>query len=193
MTLFASSNRWLWLRRLFAAQSARSPSIITFTLLPMAEAFRLLFLPALLVTILSVIFLEGRRPVAGDGPPLSSASAGVLVVLRPGWELPVGHLAAAIGGLTAPLSIVVLRKMGPAEKRLSLYGAALLGTLIVSGILMLSQVVVPTPRQWLFLASYGLLGAAGNVLLMTAARLAPANLAARRNIARCCGRSPSAT
>jgi drug/metabolite transporter (DMT)-like permease len=61
---------------------------------------------------------------------------------------------------------------------LSLYGAALLGTLIVSGILMLSQVVVPTPRQWLFLASYGLLGASGNVLLMTAARLAPANLVA---------------
>jgi hypothetical protein len=49
--------------------------------------------------------------------------------------------------------------------------------MIVSGILML-QFVMPTPRQWLFLASYGLLGAAGNVLLMTAARMAPASLVA---------------
>jgi drug/metabolite transporter (DMT)-like permease len=144
----------------------------------MAEAFCLLFLLPSFVTILSVIFLKEdvrwQRWAA-----VIVGFAGVLVVLRPGFrELSVGHLAAAIGGLTAAISIVVLRKMGPAEKRLSLYGAALLGTLIVSGILMLSQVVVPTPRQWLFLASYGLLGAAGNVLLMTAARLAPANLVA---------------
>jgi hypothetical protein len=31
--------------------------------------------------------------------------------------------------------------MGPAEKRLSLYGAALLGTIIVSGVLMVSNFV----------------------------------------------------
>jgi drug/metabolite transporter (DMT)-like permease len=144
----------------------------------MAEAFCLLFLLPSFVTILSVIFLKEdvrwQRWAA-----VIVGFLGVLVVLRPGFrELSVGHLAAAIGGLTAAISIVVLRKMGPAEKRLSLYGAALLGTIIVSGILMASQFVMPTPRQWLFIASYGLLGAAGNVLLMTAARIAPANLVA---------------
>lgn len=173
-----SSNRWLWLLRFVCGAVGAIASIITFTLLPMAEAFCLLFLLPSFVTILSVIFLKEdvrwQRWAA-----VIVGFAGVLVVLRPGFrELSVGHLAAAIGGLTAAISIVVLRKMGPAEKRLSLYGAALLGTLIVSGLLMLSQVVVPTPHQWLFLASYGLLGAAGNVLLMTAARLAPANLVA---------------
>jgi drug/metabolite transporter (DMT)-like permease len=173
-----STNRALWLVRFVCGAIGAIASIITFTLLPMAEAFCLLFLLPSFVTILSVIFLKEdvrwQRWAA-----VIVGFLGVLVVLRPGFrELSVGHLAAAIGGLTAAISIVVLRKMGPAEKRLSLYGAALLGTIIVSGILMASQFVMPTPRQWLFIASYGLLGAAGNVLLMTAARIAPANLVA---------------
>jgi drug/metabolite transporter (DMT)-like permease len=173
-----STNRTLWLLRFVCGAVGAIASIIAFTLLPMAEAFCLLFLLPSFVTILSVNFLKEdvrwQRWAA-----VFVGFAGVLVVLRPGFrELSAGHLAAAIGGLTAAISIVVLRKMGPAEKRLSLYGAALIGTLIVSGCLMLNQMVLPTPRQWLFLASYGLLGAAGNILLMTAARIAPANLVA---------------
>jgi drug/metabolite transporter (DMT)-like permease len=144
----------------------------------MAEAFCLLFLLPSFVTILSVIFL-GEDVRWQRWAAVVVGFIGVLIVLRPGFrELSAGHLAAAIGGLVAAISIVIMRKMGPAEKRLSLYGAALLGTLAVSGILMLSEMVVPTPRQWLFIASYGLLGGAGNVMLMTAARLAPANLVA---------------
>lgn len=173
-----STNRTLWLLRFVCGAIGAIASIITFTLLPMAEAFCLLFLLPSFVTILSVIFLKEdvrwQRWAA-----VFVGFAGVLVVLRPGFrELSVGHLAAAIGGLTAAISIVVLRKMGPAEKRLSLYGAALLGTIIVSGVLMVSNFVMPTPYQWLFIASYGLLGAAGNVMLMNAARMAPANLVA---------------
>ncbi len=173
-----TTNRPLWLLRFVCGAVGAIASIITFTKLPMAEAFCLLFLLPSFVTILSVIFLKEdvrwQRWAA-----VAVGFAGVLVVLRPGFrELSIGHLAAAIGGLAAAISIVVLRKMGPAEKRLSLYGAALLGTLIVSGMLMIPQFAMPTPYQWLFIASYGLLGAAGNVLLMTAARIAPANLVA---------------
>ncbi|QFY60713.1 DMT family transporter [Rhizobium grahamii] len=178
LDMVRSSNRSLWLLRFVCGAVGAIASIITFTKLPMAEAFCLLFLLPSFVTILSVIFLKEdvrwQRWAA-----VIVGFLGVLVVLRPGFrELSVGHLAAAIGGLAAAISIVVLRKMGPAEKRLSLYGAALLGTIIVSGILMLSQMAMPTPSQWFFLASYGLLGAAGNVMLMTAARMAPANLVA---------------
>lgn len=173
-----STNRPLWLLRFVCGAIGAIASIITFTKLPMAEAFCLLFLLPSFVTILSVIFL--REDVRWQRwSAVIVGFLGVLVVLRPGFrELSAGHLAAAIGGLVAAISIVVMRKMGPAEKRLSLYGAALLGTIAVSGVLMVSEMVVPTPRQWLFIASYGLLGAAGNVMLMTAARLAPANLVA---------------
>ena len=178
LDIVRSTNRTLWLMRFFCGAIGAIASIITFTKLPMAEAFCLLFLLPSFVTILSVIFL-GEDVRWQRWAAVVVGFIGVLIVLRPGFrELSAGHLAAAIGGLVAAISIVIMRKMGPAEKRLSLYGAALLGTLAVSGILMLSEMVVPTPRQWLFIASYGLLGGAGNVMLMTAARLAPANLVA---------------
>lgn len=178
LDIFRTTNRPLWLVRFAAGATGAIASIITFTKLPMAEAFCLLFLLPSFVTILSVVLLKEdvrwQRWAA-----VIVGFLGVLVVLRPGFrELSVGHLAATIGAISAAIAIVILRKLGPAEKRLSLYGASLLGTLIVSGLLMLSQVVVPTAQQWMFLASYGLLGAAGNVMLMTAARLAPATLVA---------------
>ncbi|MDM9628748.1 DMT family transporter [Rhizobium sp. S152] len=178
LDIVRTQNRTLWLVRMVCGAIGAIASIIAFTELPMAEAFCLLFLLPSFVTILSVIFLKEdvrwQRWAA-----VIVGFAGVVVVLRPGFrELSIGHLAAAIGGIVAAISIVILRKMGPAEKRLSLYGAALIGTLGVSGVLTLSEIVVPTPGQWLFMASYGLLGAAGNILLMTAARMAPANLVA---------------
>lgn len=176
--LLTTSSRTLWMMRFGCGAIGSIASIIAFTKLPMAEAFSLLFLLPSFVTILSVIFLKEdvrwQRWTA-----VIVGFIGVLIVLRPGFrELSVGHVAAAIGGLTAAISIVIVRALGPGEKRLSLYGSALLGTLVVSGFLMISDAVMPTARQWMFLASYGLLGAFANVLLMNAARLAPASLVA---------------
>ncbi|PZM11301.1 DMT family transporter [Rhizobium tubonense] len=173
-----TSNRALWILRFVCGAIGAICSVVAFTELPMAEAFALLFLLPSFVTILSVIFLKEdvrwQRWTA-----VIIGFIGVLIVLRPGFrELSIGHLAAAIGGLSGAISIVVLRAMGPTEKRISLYGAALFGSFIISGLLMVSEFSMPTPRQWLFLASYGILGAFGNVLLMNAARLAPANLVA---------------
>jgi drug/metabolite transporter (DMT)-like permease len=176
--MVATSNRWLWLLRFVCAAVGSIASIIAFTELPMAEAFCLLFLLPCFVTILSVLFLKEdvrwQRWAA-----VIIGFIGVLIVLRPGFrELSIGHLAAAIGGFVAAISIVGVRALGPSEKLLSLYGAALLGILVISGVLMLSEMTVPSGRQWLFLAGYGLLGAIGNVLAMMSARMAPASLVA---------------
>jgi drug/metabolite transporter (DMT)-like permease len=173
-----TTNRPLWLLRFVCGGVGSICSVIAFTKLPMAEAFALLFLLPSFVTILSVIFLKEdvrwQRWTA-----VIIGFVGVLIVLRPGFrELSIGHLCAAIGGLVAAISIVIFRAMGPSEKRLSLYGAALFGVLVLSGVLMLSDLAVPTARQWIFLASYGLLGTAGNILLMNAAKMAPASLVA---------------
>ncbi len=145
----------------------------------MAEAFCLLFLLPSFVTILSVIFLgedvrwqrwarRHRRLHRRSG----RAPSGLPRVA------PVGHLAALIGGLAAAISIVIMRKMGPGESACRCTAQPCSARLPSVASLMLSEMVVPTPRQWLFIASYGLLGAAGNVLLMTAAWLAPASLVA---------------
>lgn len=176
--MVATSNRWIWLLRFVCAAVGSLASIIAFTKLPMAEAFCLLFLLPCFVTILSVLFLKEdvrwQRWAA-----VIIGFIGVLVVLRPGFrELSIGHLAAAIGGLVAAISIVAVRALGPGEKLLSLYGAAMLGILVISGGLMLSDLVMPSPTEWLFLAGYGLFGALGNVFSMNSARMAPASLVA---------------
>jgi drug/metabolite transporter (DMT)-like permease len=176
--LFRTTNRSLWLVRFFAGAIASICSVVAFTKLPMAEAFALLFLLPSFVTILSVIFLKEdvrwqRWTAVGIG------FLGVLIILRPGFrELSIGHFCAAVGGFTSAISIVIFRALGPSEKRLSLYSAALFGVLTVSGILMLTDMHMPTAREWLFLAGYGVFGTFGNILMMLAAKLAPASLVA---------------
>jgi drug/metabolite transporter (DMT)-like permease len=178
LDMVRTTNRPLWMLRFTCGAIGAICSVVAFTKLPMAEAFALLFLLPSFVTILSVVFLKEdvrwQRWTA-----VVIGFLGVLVVLRPGFrELSIGHLSAALGGLSGAVGIVLLRAMGPTEKRISLYGAGQFGIFIVSGLLMISVFSMPTSRQWLFLASYGIFGALGNVLLMNAARLVPANLVA---------------
>lgn len=171
-----TTNRPLWLVRFAANGMAAIGSVTAFTHLSMAEAFALIFLLPAFVTIMSVLFL--KEPVG-----LKRWSAviigfiGVLIVLRPGFrELSIGHLGAIAGGLGGAISIVVFRAVGPREKSISLYGAGVLGTFFICGLAMIPSFTQPTVPQIGWLASYGILCALGNILLMMAAFRAPAAL-----------------
>ena len=176
--LFRCNDRRMWTIRALAAVAGSLFSVIAFTMLPMAEAFALIFLLPAFVTILSVIFLS--EPVGWRRwSAVIVGFIGVLIVLRPGIRaLGLGHLAAIGSGFAGAVTIIVLRKLGPTETRISLYGAGLLGPIVASFVLMLPHAVMPTPQQWLFVLSYGLLAAGGNALLMLASALAPATLVA---------------
>ncbi|MGC1550384.1 MAG: DMT family transporter [Rhodanobacter sp.] len=165
----------LWWIRAIAGAISNICSVTAFTLLPMAEVFALIFLMPIFVTLLSVVFLKEhvgwRRWLA-----VFIGFAGVLVVLRPGFrDLGLGHLAALVCGLSAALSVVALRMAGPREKRISLYGAGVIGPLVAGGLLMLPHFTWPDLYQWWLLAGYGLLAALAGVLLMYATLIAPAN------------------
>jgi drug/metabolite transporter (DMT)-like permease len=172
------ADRRMWCLRALAAVIGSLCSVIAFTALPMAEAFALIFLLPAFVTILSVLFLKeqvGWRRWSA----VAAGFLGVLIVLRPGFRaLGVGHLAAIASGFAGAVTIIVLRALGPTEKRISLYGAGLIGPIVASFVLMLPHFIMPAARQWLFVLSYGLLAAGGNVLLMLASALAPASLVA---------------
>ena len=165
----------LWWIRAATGAIGNVSSVIAFTLLPMAETFALIFLMPIFVTLLSVLFLKehvGWRRWSA----VVIGFVGVLVVLRPGFRhLGLGHLAAIVCGLVAAISVVALRMAGPHEKRVSLYGAGMIGPLIVGGLLMLPSFVWPNLHQWWLLAGYGLLAALAGVLLMYATLLSPAN------------------
>ncbi|MFC5437793.1 DMT family transporter [Rhodanobacter umsongensis] len=170
-----AQRQGLWLVRAVASAVGSIAAVIAFTALPMAEAFALIFLLPIFVTLLSVLVLKehvGWRRWSA----VVAGFVGVLVVLRPGFRvLGVGHLAAIICGLAGAISMIALRLAGPHEKRITLYGAGMVGSALITGALMLADFRWPQPGQWLLLLGYGLLAAVAAVLLMLATQKAPAN------------------
>ncbi len=174
--MIRTTNRPLWLLRACSAAVGTISSVTAFTYLSMAEAFALIFLLPSFVTIMSVVFLKEHVGVRRWGAVIIGF-VGVLIVLRPGFrELSIGHLGAVFGGLSGAISIIVYRAVGSSEKGISLYGAGLVGSLVVCGLLMLPDYEWPTAAQWLMLAGYGLLAALATILLMYATTYAPAAL-----------------
>ena len=165
----------LWWVRAITGAICNIAAVTAFTLLPMAETFALIFLMPIFVTLLSVLFLKEhvgwRRWTA-----VVVGFVGVLVVLRPGFRvLGLGHFAAIVCGLSGAVSMVAMRLAGPHEKRISLYGAGVIGPLLLGGLLMLPHFVWPDPRAWVLVLGYGLMQGLAGVLLMLATLLAPAN------------------
>lgn len=170
-----AQRQGLWIVRAVASAVGSIAAVIAFTALPMAEAFALIFLLPIFVTILSVLVLKehvGWRRWSA----VVAGFLGVLVVLRPGFRvLGVGHLAAIICGLAGAISMIALRLAGPHEKRVTLYGAGMVGSMLITGVLMVTDFRWPDLHQWMLLLGYGLLAALAAVLLMLATQRAPAN------------------
>jgi drug/metabolite transporter (DMT)-like permease len=180
----AKGDRWrevlvakrpgLYLVRAVAGAVGSIAAVIAFTALPMAEAFALIFLLPIFVTVLSVVLLKehvGWRRWSA----VVAGFIGVLVVLRPGFRaLGIGHLAAIICGLAGAISMIALRVAGPHEKRITLYSAGVIGPLLLTGALMLADFRWPSLPQIGLLLGYGLLAALAGVLLL-ATQKAPAN------------------
>ncbi|TAL72926.1 MAG: DMT family transporter [Rhodanobacter sp.] len=172
---FVSRRPAIWWTRALTGAIGNITSVIAFTLLPMAEVFALIFLMPIFVTLLSVVFLH-ERVGWRRWTAVVVGFIGVLVVLRPGFRhLGVGHFAAIACGLAGAVSLVVLRLGGADEKRVSLYGASMIGPIVAGGALMVPQLMAPDTVQWGLLAGYGLLSGLAGVLLMYATKLAPAN------------------
>jgi S-adenosylmethionine uptake transporter len=173
--VFVANRPSLWWIRAVTGAVSNVSAVVAFTHLPMAETFALIFLMPIFVTLLSVVFLKehvGWRRWSA----VFAGFVGVLVVLRPGFRhLGVGHFAAISCGVAAAVSVVALRMAGAHEKRVSLYGAGVIGPLVAGGLLMLPSFTWPTLHQWELLAGYGLLAGLAGVLLMLATQLAPAN------------------
>ena len=173
--MFVANRPSLWWIRAVTGAITNISAVVAFTHLPMAETFALIFLMPIFVTLLSVVFLKehvGWRRWSA----VTVGFVGVLVVLRPGFrQLGLGHFAAIACGMAAAVSVVALRMAGAHEKRVSLYGAGVIGPLAAGGLLMLPSFIWPTWHQWRLLAGYGLLAGLAGVLLMLATQRVPAN------------------
>lgn len=93
----------------------------SFVTIPLAEAYCLVFLIPVFITILSVVVL--KEQVGIDRWVLVLVSfAGVLLVVRPGFrELELGHLTALICACSAAFAATITRLIATEERRISVF------------------------------------------------------------------------
>jgi drug/metabolite transporter (DMT)-like permease len=148
----------------------------SFVTIPLAEAYCIVFLIPVFITILSVIVLREEVSLERWALMLLSFAAVVLVV-RPGFrELELGHLTALGCAICAALATTLTRMISGTERRLSLFLAPGLYTLVFN-VLMLAILGYTAPDfiDLLTLLAAGLLGGVGYLFQITALAYAPAN------------------
>lgn len=148
---------------------------ISFTTIPLAETYALVFLTPIIVTILSVVLLrESMTPMRWA--LLAVGFVGVMLVVRPGFRaLELGHFTTMIAAVASSFSAVILKRISAGESRLSLLGVLLLYSLIFNGLAMIPSFVVPTLEQFGIFMMIGLFGGTGQLLMIAATRRAAAN------------------
>jgi drug/metabolite transporter (DMT)-like permease len=148
----------------------------SFVTIPLAEAYCIVFLIPVFITILSVIVL--REEVSAERWALMLLSfAAVLLVVRPGFrELELGHLTALGCALCAALATTFTRMISGSERRLSLFLAPGLYTLVFNVVMLaILGYQAPDLPDLLMLLAAGLLGGVGYIFQITALAYAPAS------------------
>lgn len=174
--IFATTRPGMWILRAVSTFVSTAASVMAFMLLPMPEALSLMFLMPFFVTIISVTILK-EKVSFWTWLSVAVGFLGVLIVLRPGARtFHLGHVCAIVAALANASSVVAYRLAGDGSARLSLFGSSLFGPLIGDGILMIAHASWPHGlRIWAILFGYGFLAALGQLFMMMATAVAPAN------------------
>jgi len=148
---------------------------VSFTTIPFAETYSLVFMMPLFITIMSVLILKERVDLI-RWSMLALGFIGVMLVVRPGFrELEFGHLTALLCAVFGASTTTILRVIAPREKRVSLIALPALYLIVINAILMAPSFVMPTLQQFGLLAASGSLVGMGHILLIAATRNAPAS------------------
>lgn len=174
--MFRTHHPWMWALRAASVFVATAASVMAFMLLPMPDALALMFLMPFFVTLISIFVL---KEAVSKLTWLSVAVGfiGVLIVLRPGAHaLHIGHLCAIIAAAASAVSVIAYRFSGATTSRLALFAPSLAGPLIGDGVLMALHAHMPHGwAEWSLLFGYGFLAALGQLFMMLATAVTPAN------------------
>ena len=176
-TLRPAHPGWVALRTA-AAVTTGLCGFYAFTVLPLAEAYALIFASPLLITVLSIPIL-GETVGRHRWTAVVVGLVGVLVVLRPGaTALTLGHGAALMAALGHALSSVISRKIGKDERGVVMILYPMMVNVVLMGAL-LPSVYVAMPLTDLGLnAVIAGLGFVGGLIMITAFRRADAAVVA---------------
>ncbi len=148
---------------------------VSFTTIPFAETYSLVFMMPLFITVMSVFILRERVDIM-RWAMLALGFIGVMLVVRPGFrELQLGHLTALLCAIFGASTTTILRIIAPTEKRVSLIALPAIYVIVVNAVLMAPSFIMPTLQQFGLLAASGSLVGLGHILLISATRNAPAS------------------
>jgi len=145
-----------------------------FSVLPMVQAYVILFCTPLIISVLAIFFL-GEKIALARWAAIATGLAGVIVVLRPSVDtIQIGHLAALAAAFCSGATAVISRKISASENMATMILFPLLATIIVSGS-ALYFVYKPMPlNDMALMFLVGALGLLGQYSVLTGFKMAPA-------------------
>ena len=196
LLLFFPRDGWQLFRAVRPSfQWARGTFMVTVTLLyfaalkflPLAEGTALFFLTPIITTGLSVWFLH-ERPTRWALVAVILGFLGVLIVVRPGGDLPLVGMALVVAAAACNACYQTLTRAASSSatraERTStqLLFAGMVGALVMTLAMPFwwtsGWIGSVAPLTWLVFAATGVLGAMGHLLLIRAYSLAPASVIA---------------
>ena len=196
LILFFPRDGWQLFRAVRPSfQWARGVFMVSVTLLyfaalkfmPLAEATALFFLTPLITTGLSAWFLH-ERPTRWALIAVVLGFIGVLIVVRPGGDLPLIGLLLVVAAAACNACYQTLTRaasssaMLPERTSTQLLFAGMVGALLMTVFMPFwwtpGWTAAVAPLTWLVFAATGVLGAMGHLLLIRAYSLAPAPIIA---------------
>ncbi|MGF9694073.1 DMT family transporter [Rhizobium sp. 0TCS1.26] len=150
--------------------------VYAFTTIPLAQAYALVFLAPLFVTIMSALVLKEYVGI-WRWSAVVVGFLGVLLVVKPGHQpFEAGHLAAIFTGLGTGTAVIILRRVGGKVKTTSVLGTLILYLLGLNAVAMLVRgVSVPSWRECALLALAGICYGLGQWAFVLATRYGNAN------------------
>jgi S-adenosylmethionine uptake transporter len=173
--IFHMRRPWLMNLRGITGVLASMLSIYSFTHLPIAEAYALIFLVPFAVTLLSVIML-GEKVSWQRWLAVAIGFAGILLVIRPGFrEITMAHAAGVGVAFFGGLSIVLTRLLSASESKQTQMAVLFAYLLTAYLLLMLPQLEIPRGEVMLTLFAAGICSGCGHLLILAELNRAPAN------------------
>jgi drug/metabolite transporter (DMT)-like permease len=146
-------------------------AIYAFTTIPLVDAYSLIFLAPFFVTVMSVLVLKEHVGL-WRWFAVMLGFAGVLLAVKPGFQaFHLGHLSAAVAGLSTGTSIIIMRSLGSSAKKTSILGMLFLYLVSINGLGMLVRgFSTPSLHDLLLMALSGLCVGLGQWAFVSAAR-----------------------
>jgi len=166
---FRFRHRWLMPAILLLRVTSSVSVTYTFTAIPLAEAYCIVFLIPVFITILSVLVLKENVRIERWLLVLASF-AGVVLVVRPGFRaLEPGHIAALICAFADAGATIMTRFVSRDERRITLFVAPTLCTMSFNAVmLVITGFKTPDPLELAMLLACGLLCGVGYVSYVNA-------------------------